>query len=180
MNTFKTFLLSLSLYAILGCSLAMSADGPPTDAAPVAPANQVGNGFIPCAIGFFGAKLAPHDAKGFIATLDGIKLKLTRTGDHFEMEPIGFKEPKPNDFKPPIITVGETDVTYDVGPMVVRWKMDQVVELPKDWTTAERISGKDKGPLGKSVITIKREKGAVTLTLSGPSSRPESWTVSPF
>jgi hypothetical protein len=180
-----------TLYAIsvfVSCFLSASlnaADGPgnpsqlgPAPAPQATASSQAGNGFITCAVGYFGVKLSPKDARGVTASLDGIQLKLTKVGDHYEMEPIGIPGPKPSDFKAPLVTVGDTDVTYDAGPMVVRWKMEQVFDLPKDWATVERISG--KGPMAQTTITIKRGDGSVTLTLAAPHSRPETWSFKSF
>lgn len=171
----------LSLLMLMGVGAA--ADGPAVPSGPAppqaaAPSSQGGSGFLPCAVAFLGVKLSPKDAKGVTVALDNIQLKFTKVGDRYEMEPIGIPGPKPANYKAPTVNVGETDVTYDTGPMAVTWRMNQVFDLPPDWTTVECMSG--KGMMAQGVFTIVRENGVVTLTSKVPGSRLETWVFRPY
>ncbi len=158
---------------------AWAADGP-SRAGPPPPtqASQAGMGFMPGSAAFLGVKLSPREARGATLALDGIQLRITRVAGHYEMEPVGVPGQKPADFKPPVVTITETEVTYDAGPMAVTWRMDQVFDLPRDWTTVEQLTG--KGPLAQATLTIVRSTDAITVTTQAPRSRTETWVITPF
>jgi hypothetical protein len=142
------------------------------------PAAVSGSNIFPMLMAYCGKKSGIESEVGFRVQLDRISFEFRKTGDVYEMMPVGIPGPVPSDFKPPKFSIADDLVVMDMEFMSSALHTGKVFSHIGPWVEGSPI--RLIGPFREGSITIRKTADGIQMTLSAARSRPEILMISPL